>query len=242
MTLLEKLKLLNYNEDKAKALIMSGNVLVNNEKTILPFIKIKENDIIKIKQPKQWVSRGAFKLLKAFEHFDLNINNKICLDVGSSTGGFTEVLLHKKAKKVYALDSGKNQLDYKLRINEKVVVLEKTNFKKINEKMFSEKIDFLCCDVSFISVKRLFNVLNLNKILSTKNELIILIKPQFEAPKEKVEKGGFVKENEHKKIIDDLINYAKEKNFEFIGLIKSPIQGNKSKNTEYLSFFSYRKD
>ena len=122
-----------------------------------------------------------------------------------------------------------------IRTNEKVVSLEKTNLKNINKNMFDCDIDIVCCDVSFISVKNLFNVLANNEILANNNEIIILIKPQFEAPSNIVEAGGFVDKKHHKTIIDNIINYANKLGFKFYKIVESPITGNKSKNIEYLS-------
>ena len=237
MTLVEKLLSLGYSNKEALGLIMSGNVLVNEEIIIKGSTKIKETDVIRIKNKKKWVSRGSYKLLEAIEKFNLDLTNKICLDVGASTGGFTQVLLSKGAKKIYSLDSGTNQLDFTLRQNEKVVSLEKTNLKSINDDMFEEKIDFICCDVSFISVKKLFDVLSKTNVLANNNYVLILIKPQFEASSNIVEKGGFVNKIHHKDIIDSIISYAIKLNFIFLSIIESPIKGNVSKNIEYLALF-----
>ncbi|MBR3347807.1 MAG: TlyA family RNA methyltransferase [Mycoplasmataceae bacterium] len=237
MTLVEKLLSLGYSNKEALGLIMSGNVLVNEEIIIKGSTKIKETDVIRIKSKKKWVSRGSYKLLEAIEKFNLDLTNKICLDVGASTGGFTKVLLSKCAKKIYSLDSGTNQLDFTLRQNEKVVSLEKTNLKSINDDMFEEKIDFICCDVSFISVKKLFDVLSKTNVLANDNYVLILIKPQFEASSNIVEKGGFVNKIHHKDIIDSIISYAIKLNFIFLSIIESPIKGNVSKNIEYLALF-----
>lgn len=237
MTLIEKLFSLGYSNKESLGLIMSGNVLVNEEIVIKGSTKIKENDVIRIKNKKKWVSRGSYKLLEAIEKFNLDLTNKICLDVGASTGGFTQVLLSKGAKKIYSLDSGTNQLDFTLRQNEKVVSLEKTNLKSINDDMFDEKIDFICCDVSFISVKKLFDVLSKTNVLANDNYVLILIKPQFEASSNIVEKGGFVNKIHHKDIIDSIISYAIKLNFIFLSIIESPIKGNVSKNIEYLALF-----
>ena len=237
MTLIEKLFSLGYSNKESLGLIMSGNVLVNEEIVIKGSTKIKENDVIRIKNKKKWVSRGSYKLLEAIEKFNLDLTNKICLDVGASTGGFTQVLLSKGAKKIYSLDSGTNQLDFSLRQNEKVVSLEKTNLKSINDDMFEEKIDFICCDVSFISVKKLFDVLSKTNVLANENYVLILIKPQFEASSNIVEKGGFVNKIHHKDIIDSIISYAIKLNFIFLSIIESPIKGNVSKNIEYLALF-----
>lgn len=237
MTLIEKLFSLGYSNKESLGLIMSGNVLVNEEIVIKGSTKIKENDVIRIKNKKKWVSRGSYKLLEAIEKFNLDLTNKICLDVGASTGGFTQVLLTNGVKKVYALDSGTNQLDFTLRQNEKVISLEKTNLKSINDDMFEEKIDFICCDVSFISVKKLFDVLSKTNVLANNNYVLILIKPQFEASSNIVEKGGFVNKIHHKDIIDSIISYAIKLNFIFLSIIESPIKGNVSKNIEYLALF-----
>lgn len=237
MTLVEKLLSLGYSNKEALGLIMSGNVLVNEEIIIKGSTKIKETDVIRIKSKKKWVSRGSYKLLEAIEKFNLNLIDKICLDVGASTGGFTQVLLTNGVKKVYALDSGTNQLDFTLRQNEKVISLEKTNLKSINDDMFEEKIDFICCDVSFISVKKLFDVLSKTNVLANNNYVLILIKPQFEASSNIVEKGGFVNKIHHKDIIDSIISYAIKLNFIFLSIIESPIKGNVSKNIEYLALF-----
>lgn len=237
MTLIEKLFSLGYSNKESLGLIMSGNVLVNEEIVIKGSTKIKENDVIRIKNKKKWVSRGSYKLLEAIEKFNLDLTNKICLDVGASTGGFTQVLLSKGAKKIYSLDSGTNQLDFTLRQNEKVVSLEKTNLKSIKDDMFEEKIDFICCDVSFISVKKLFDVLSKTNVLANNNYVLILIKPQFEASSNIVEKGGFVNKIHHKDIIDSIISYAIKLNFIFLSIIESPIKGNVSKNIEYLALF-----
>lgn len=236
MTLLEKIISLNYDSKKAKSLIMSGDVLVNEEPIIISSYKIKENDVIRIRKQKKWVSRGAYKLLKALEYFNLNVKDKICLDIGSSTGGFTQVLLENGAYKIFSLDSGFNQLDYSLRINKKVISLEKTNLKSISFQLFKTLLDIVVCDVSFISIKNVFNVLNFN-VLSKENKIVILIKPQFEAPSNLVQEGGYVDKIYHEEIINNIIDYAKQKGFRFLGLCDSPLLGNKSKNIEYLSLF-----
>ncbi len=240
MTLLDKLLAMNYDKKVAIGLIMSGKVLVNNEPVILHSFKLSSNDNVRIKENKKWVSRGSYKLLHALDFFSLDIKNYVCLDVGSSTGGFTQVLLDKEVKKVYALDVGTNQLDYRIRSNEKVISMENTNLKSIKNTMFNEKIDLVCCDVSFISCTVLFDVLSKEDILNFNNFIIVLIKPQFEAKYKNVEKGGYVDVKYHNEINDYIINYANNLNFSFLGLTTSPIKGNKSHNIEYLALF--RKD
>ncbi|MGL5205424.1 MAG: TlyA family RNA methyltransferase [Metamycoplasmataceae bacterium] len=234
MTLLEKLISMNYDEKLADSLIRIGSVFVDDEKVIKPKVKIKDNSIIKIKESKKYVSRGAYKLLSALEEFQIDPSGLICLDIGSSTGGFTQVLLEKGAKFVYALDVGTNQLDYKLRSDNRVKSLEKTNLKLINKKMFDQKIDLIVCDVSFISLKPVFDVIS--DLLLESSFFIALIKPQYEINSNEVSKGGFAEIELHQGIIDKIIEYSKD-NFEFIKLKKSPILGNKSKNIEYLSLF-----
>lgn len=239
MTLLKQMIEMNYEEKLADSLIRIGSVFVDGEKITMPQTKIKNSSVIKVKESKKYVSRGAYKLLCALEEFNINPNNLNCLDIGSSTGGFTQVLLEQGASFVYALDVGTNQLDYKLRINPKVKVLEKTNLKLINNNMFDKQIDFIVTDVSFISLKHVFNVIA--PILKKDSYFIALIKPQFEANSNDVSDGGFVKIELHDSIIKRVIKYG-ENNFKFIKFINSPILGNKSKNIEYLSLFQRSKN
>ncbi|MGL5205050.1 MAG: TlyA family RNA methyltransferase, partial [Metamycoplasmataceae bacterium] len=167
----------------------------------------------------------------------INPSGLICLDIGSSTGGFTQVLLEKGAKFVYALDVGTNQLDYKLRSDDRVKSLEKTNLKSINKEMFEQQIDLIVCDVSFISLKYVFDVIS--DLLLKSSFFIALIKPQYEINSNDVSKKGFAEIELHQEIIDKIVQYSKD-NFEFIKLKQSPILGYKSKNVEYLSLFKRR--
>ena len=239
MTLIKKLIAMNYDEKLADSLIRIGSVFVDEMAVTMPQTKIKEDSIIKIKESKKYVSRGAYKLLSALEEFKVSPQNLVCLDIGSSTGGFTQVLLEKEAKFVYALDVGTNQLAYKLRSNPKVKTLEKTNLKLINQKMFDQQIDLIVCDVSFISLKHVFDVIS--PLLKPSSLFIALIKPQYEANSNDISEGGFAKVELHKEIIDKIIMYS-EDDFEFIKLKKSPILGNKSKNIEYLTLFKRKKN
>ncbi len=228
----------NFSLKEADALIRSGKVLVNSEKIFLPSLKFDEAKI-KIEfldqNQKKYVSRAAYKLLAAIDRFNINVNNKVCLDIGSSTGGFVQVLLNSGAKKVYAIDSGTNQLDYNLRVNKKVSVHEKTNLKVLTKEFFNESIEFVSCDVSFISLKHVFNVCN--DILSSGTFLMALIKPQFEASSKYVEIGGYVNPTHHEFIINKIILYANKFNFKLVNIDQSPILGGKSKNIEYISLF-----
>lgn len=224
-----------YEQKQADTLIRIGKVYVNDEIIILPSIKVAQDVNIRVKQEeKTWVSRGAYKLLKAIEYWKIDFTNKIILDIGSSTGGFTQVALKHNAAKIYALDVGTNQLDYSLRKDSKIVVYEQTNLKKINLAMFDEPLDLIVCDVSFISLKEVFKVLA--PILRPKTQLILLIKPQFEASPKYVEKGGVVNEKYHDFLINRLIENAKEF-YNYLDHIPSPILGKTAKNIEYLALF-----
>lgn len=237
MTLLEVLvQQYAYSKDQAQKMIMAGLVLVNETVVIVGSTNVKTTDQIRIKTTKKWVSRGAYKLLAALEKFAIDVEGKICLDIGASTGGFTQVLLAAGAKLVYALDVGTNQLDYRLRQNKQVVVWEKTHFKTIKPAMFSHLIDLVVCDVSFTSVTWLFPVLE-QAILSPGAQLIILIKPQFEAAAKLVQTGGVVNFEHHQAIIDKIVSTAKKSGFILQDYFVSPIVGQKSKNQEYLAWF-----
>lgn len=235
VTVLELVIARGYDKDEAERFIRSGKVLINSEAVIVPSIKVKEDSSVVIKELKEWVSRGAYKLLKAIDAFNLDFQDKVVIDIGSSTGGFTQVALKHGAKKVYSVDVGTNQLDFSLRQDPRVTVMEKTNLKTLTKDMFNEEIDIVVTDVSFISLKRVFDVLE--PILSKDKTLMALIKPQYEADSSDVEDGGFVHKDKHDIIITKISNYAKEKNMKLKDIQESPISGNKSKNIEYISLF-----
>ncbi|MBN3534684.1 TlyA family RNA methyltransferase [Mycoplasma procyoni] len=231
---------LEMNIEHAENIIRMGQVLVNGQVNNLPHSKVLQTDKIEIKQKKQkeWVSRGAYKLLKAIEVFNLDFKDKVVLDIGSSTGGFSQVALEYGAKQVFAIDVGTNQLDYNLRINPKIVSKEKYNLKNIKYEDFLVKMDVVVCDVSFISLKEVFKVLG--SVVDQNTQIMLLIKPQFEASSKYVETGGFVQLKYHDFLINRVKEYANEYNFEMIDYQESPIQGNKSKNVEYISLYKYR--
>lgn len=236
MLLIEMVISLGHSKEHAERLIRSGLVTVNGEMQFIPGTKIKSDSKIEIKELNKWVSRGAFKLLKAIELFDLNFNNKIVLDIGSSTGGFTQVAIENGASKVFALDVGTNQLDYKLRSNSKVVSLEKTNLKEITPSLLqNEKIDIVVCDVSFISSYHVFA--SIKEVIKKDSLIVLLIKPQYEAEVSDVQKGGYVDVKNHKKIIDKVISNGNQLGFEMIEIKESPIKGKTSQNIEYLSLW-----
>ncbi|AWX42734.1 predicted 23S rRNA methylase [Metamycoplasma cloacale] len=216
--------------------IRSGYVLVNSEKVFLPSLKFETTNFnYSIIKPDKYVSRASYKLLAAIKEFNLKIDNLVCLDIGSSTGGFVQVLLENKAKKVYAVDCGTNQLDYKLRVNPNVKVYENTNLKNLVTEMFEEDIDFVTCDVSFISLKHVFKVCQ--SLLKPSTQLMLLIKPQFEAISKYVEKGGYVNPIHHEYIINKVLNYATTYGFKNLAIKESPIVGKTSENIEYISLF-----
>ncbi len=223
------------SRQKAKLLIKSGKVIVN--KIIIKKVSqiINDNDCIIIKENTyDWVSRGGEKLSAIFENFvDLQIKDFVCLDVGSGKGGFTDVLLSKKAKYVYAVDVGKRQLSEKLKFNPKVKSFEDTDIRKLNYEFFYKKFDIIVCDVSFISVTKIFSYII--DFAKENSWIIILIKPQFELSKPEIGKNGIVKDRAlHLKAINSVKNFMENiLNCKIIGLIDSPIKGMKG-NKEFL--------
>lgn len=227
------------SRNKAQALIMAGSVFVNGQKIDKCGTLVDEKTVIQIKKPLKYVSRGGFKLDKARDFFHIDFKNKVVLDIGSSTGGFTDVVLQFGAKRVHAVDVGRNLLHYSLVKNEKVIKHEGINFRYISFKDIDEYVDIIVCDVSFISIKKLLN----NMLLFCKDgtELIFLIKPQFEAEKKDVGKKGIVNDIKiHSSVLYDIIITSCSCGFTFLGLTVSPIKGQKG-NTEYLAYFTYMK-
>lgn len=219
---------------KAQFAIENKNVKVNNIIIEKSSKQIEENSKIEIiGEIMPYVSKGGLKLEKAINVFNINLKNKVCIDIGASTGGFTDCMLQNEATKVYAIDVGHNQLDEKIKNNKNVINLEGTNIKDINEKEF-EKADFISIDVSFIS---LTNVLSYaKKLLKQDGEMVILIKPQFEVGQELINKNGIVKNPiAHKKAIEKVANYAIELGLEIINLDYSPIKGSAG-NIEYIAY------
>lgn len=225
------------SRNKANYLIVNGFVSVNESIVKNPSKKIDLINLLKINisNCQLNISRGFKKLETAITHFNININGKICLDIGSSAGGFVECLLQKNAKKIYAVDVGKDQLHKTLKTNERVISFESTNFIKIDKNLIKDKINFICCDVSFISSKKIIDkIIDLN----WKNfEAIFLFKPQFEIGKKIIDKTkGYVSENLHNNLIQNFIKFLCENNLSKIKYIKSPITGKKMNNKEYLFY------
>lgn len=225
------------SREKAKALIMAGIVYVNNQKVDKAGFELKEGDVLEVRgKTLQYVSRGGLKLEKAMQEFPITLEGKICMDVGASTGGFTDCMLQNGAVKVYSVDVGYGQLAWKLRTDERVVNLERTNFRYATREQIPDEIDFASVDVSFISLKHILP--NLNTLLAPDGQAVCLIKPQFEAGKEKVGKKGVVRDlNVHLEVVENVINLAVENGFSVMGLQFSPIKGPEG-NIEYLIYLN----
>lgn len=224
--------------EKARVAIMEGNVFVNNQKEDKPGTMIKENAAVEYRGEKlKYVSRGGLKLEKALEVFNIEFKDSICIDIGASTGGFTDLMLQNGAKKVFAVDCGTNQLDYRLRTNDRVVVMENTNARYLTrDDIGDDIIDFVSVDVSFISLTKILPVIK--ELLKISGEAVLLIKPQFEAGKELVEKNGVVRDKKiHEKVVKYIIDYCMKSNFCIKGLDFSPIKG-PAGNIEYLLYIS----
>lgn len=221
------------SREKAKAIIMSGNVFVEGQREDKAGTTFPEEVSIEIKgNTLPYVSRGGLKLEKALKHFDVNVEDKVCTDVGSSTGGFTDCMLQNGAKKVFAIDVGRGQLDWKLRQDPRVICMEKTNIRNVVPEDLGEAVDFSSIDVSFISLTKV--LLPIRNYLKETGEIVALIKPQFEAGREKVGKKGVVREpGTHVEVIEKVITYACSIGFAAVELEFSPIKGPEG-NIEYL--------
>ncbi|MCR4793075.1 MAG: TlyA family RNA methyltransferase [Lachnospiraceae bacterium] len=222
------------SREKAKALIMAGEVYVDGQKEDKAgdsFDPEKCSIEVRSKQLK-YVSRGGFKLEKAMEVWGFDLTGLVCMDIGSSTGGFTDCMLQNGASKVYSVDVGRGQLDWKLRNDERVVVMEQTNFRFMKPEDISEKIDFASVDVSFISLDKI--LIPARNLLKDGGRIVALIKPQFEAGKGKVGKNGVVRDVEtHRDVISRTISFADYVGFDVLGIDFSPIKGPEG-NIEYL--------
>jgi 23S rRNA (cytidine1920-2'-O)/16S rRNA (cytidine1409-2'-O)-methyltransferase len=223
------------SREKGKRVIMEGSVFIGNQRIDKPGEKIDEDVEITIKEnPNIYVSRGGLKLEKAVELFDLALENKVCMDIGSSTGGFTDCMLRKGASKSFAVDVGYGQLDWKLRNDPRVVVMERTNIRNVTKEDINEEIDFISIDVSFISLRLVLPVAK--TLLSEDGQIIALIKPQFEAGKDKVGKKGIIRDkNIHFDVIKTVAEFSNEIGLGISGLTYSPITG-ATGNIEYLIY------
>jgi 23S rRNA (cytidine1920-2'-O)/16S rRNA (cytidine1409-2'-O)-methyltransferase len=225
------------SREKAKASIMAGIVYADNQKVDKAGEEISIDSIIEVRgNACPYVSRGGLKLEKAVNEFGLNMAGKVCMDIGASTGGFTDCMLKNGALKVYAIDVGYGQLDWKLRQDNRVVVMERTNIRYVTEKDISEKIDFASIDVSFISLTKVLPVAF--NLITDSGEVVCLIKPQFEAGREQVGKKGVVRDPKvHEEVINKVIGFSKELGFKIKNLSFSPIKGPEG-NIEFLLYLS----
>ena len=223
------------SREKAKAIIMSGIVYVNNQKSDKAGREIKPDDIIEVRgSTLKYVSRGGLKLEKAMQVFPITLDGKICMDVGASTGGFTDCMLQNGASKVYSVDVGYGQLAWKLRTDDRVINLERTNFRYITKEQVPDSIDFASVDVSFISLKHILP--NLRMLLKDNGEAVCLIKPQFEAGRENVGKKGVVSDKKvHLNVVETVIDLCTDNGFSVCGLDYSPVKGPEG-NIEYLIY------
>lgn len=228
------------SREKAKRTIMAGLVTVDGRLEDKPGSRFDiDADIQVAGKECPYVSRGGLKLQKAIEDWGVSCENAVCVDMGASTGGFTDCMLQHGAVKVYAIDVGYGQLDYKLRVDPRVVNMEKTNIRYLDTDLIEEPVNLISIDVSFISVSHMFPVAS--KILAPGGMILCLVKPQFEAGREQVGKGGIVREPAvHEEVINKVIGYGEENGLYPIALTFSPIKGTKG-NIEYLLLLSNKK-
>lgn len=230
------------SREKAKAMIMSGVVFVNGEREDKAGSMFnEEKSTIEIKgHTLKYVSRGGLKLEKAINEFGVCVDGKVCMDIGSSTGGFTDCMLQNGAVKVFAVDVGHGQLDWKLRNDERVVCMERTNIRYVTPEDIGQSIDFASIDVSFISLTKVIPVAK--TLLSENGQIVCLIKPQFEAGREKVGKKGVVRDKAvHLEVIEKVMDHAMGLHFELLNLEFSPIKGPEG-NIEYLLWLQKHDD
>ncbi|WP_026660626.1 TlyA family RNA methyltransferase [Butyrivibrio sp. AC2005] len=225
------------SREKAKAVIMAGDVFVNGQREDKPGTSFDESKITSLEvkgDQLPYVSRGGLKLEKAMKSFELTLDGFVCMDIGASTGGFTDCMLQNGASKVYSVDVGHGQLAWKLRSDERVVCMEKTNFRYLTREDIDDDLDFASVDVSFISLTKI--LIPARKLLKDGGEMVCLIKPQFEAGREKVGKKGVVREPEtHEEVIRKVIDFADIIGFKVLNLDFSPVRGPEG-NIEYLLY------
>ena len=225
------------SRQKAQATIMSGLVYVNGQRSDKPGAAVALDAVIEVRgNPLRYVSRGGLKLEKAMASFPISLKGAVCADIGASTGGFTDCMLQNGADKVYAVDVGYGQLAWKLRSDERVVCLERTNARYLSREQIPEALDFASVDVSFISLKLILPPLR--ALLKESGEAVCLVKPQFEAGREKVGKKGVVRDAAiHREVLEQFLVHAAESGFSVRGLTWSPIRGPEG-NIEYLGYLS----
>lgn len=226
------------SRQKAQALIMAGEVYVNGQKQLKAGTSVEEDDAVEVrgKKPLRYVSRGGLKLEKAVSLWPINLKDKVCADIGASTGGFTDCMLQNGARLVYAVDVGYNQLDWKLRTHPQVVCMERTNARYLTKEHIPEPLDFFSVDVSFISLSLILPALR--PLMKEDGQAVCLVKPQFEAGKEKVGKKGVVRDKKvHLEVLEHFFDHAEAAGFTVLGITWSPIRGPEG-NIEYLGWLS----
>ena len=220
------------SREKAKSLIMAGVVYIDEQKVDKPGTSVSIDSNIIVRQGAKYVSRGGLKLEKSMDKFDFDLDGKVCMDIGASTGGFTDCMLQNGAKKVYSVDVGYGQLAWKLRCDERVCNLERTNIRYLDNSLITDEVEFVSIDVSFISLKLVLP--KVKELLSNNGDCVALIKPQFEAGRDKVGKKGVVRDiNVHKEVIENVFSFTRELDFKIVNLDYSPIKGPEG-NIEYL--------
>ncbi|WP_294186619.1 TlyA family RNA methyltransferase [uncultured Clostridium sp.] len=229
------------SRERAKTSIMAGKIFVDGQRVDKAGEKVSvDAEIIFKGQEIPYVSRGGLKLEKAMKEFGISLENKTCMDIGASTGGFTDCMLQNGAKKVFSIDVGYGQFAWKLRTDPRVVCMERTNIRYVTPDDIGELTDFASIDVSFISLKKIMPA-TIN-LLSDKGEVVVLIKPQFEAGKEKVGKKGVVRDiNVHNEVVKSIVDYLLSQGLNILSLSYSPIKGPEG-NIEYLVYFTKDKD
>jgi len=223
------------SREKAKALIMAGSVYVNGEKQMKPGVSVAPDASVEVRGAKlPYVSRGGLKLEKALDVFGIDPTGYVCVDCGASTGGFTDCLLQRGARHVYAVDVGYGQLAWSLRSDGRVTVMERTNARNLTSDMFPGKMDMAVMDMSFISLRLVLPAVRM--LLADRGQVVCLVKPQFEAGREKVGKKGVVRDPEvHREVLEDFVASAGELGFAVAGLDYSPVRGPEG-NIEYLAW------
>lgn len=223
------------SREKARTLIMAGSVYVNNQKFDKPGDTVSDDAEIEVRgSTLKYVSRGGLKLEKAMQLFPIDLNGKICMDIGASTGGFTDCMLQNGAQKVYSVDVGYGQLAWQLRQDPRVVNLERTNARYLTREQVPEEIDFFSVDVSFISLRIILPAVR--PLLRDGGQAVCLIKPQFEAGREKVGKKGVVRDRAvHQEVVETICRFALENGYSVLGLTFSPVKGPEG-NIEYLAY------
>lgn len=231
---------LQESRQRAQATIMSGQVFVEGQRVDKPGAPVAEDAAVEVRGGLRYVSRGGLKLEKAMSCFDVDLCGRVCMDVGASTGGFTDCMLQNGARKVYAVDVGNGQLAWKLRQDERVVCMEKTNIRYVTREQIQEPVEFASIDVAFISLTKVLTPVK--QLLTEEGQVVALIKPQFEAGREQVGKKGVVRDKTvHLDVIRHVITYAVGIGFQVLNLEFSPIKGPEG-NIEYLLHLQNHKE